>query len=122
MSQRFRTHVRTAITVVASLTLLAVVVWGTPSQFQDRAGERESEREGEEEEASLREIALRGDRQLPILVVREKIGESGEAERFGGPAAEAYENRAIPRATIRFKQVKKAIAAAEAIPSGGAAG
>ena len=74
--------------------------------------------EGEgEEEASLREIALRGDRQLPILVVREKIGESGEAERFGGPAAEAYENRAIPRATIRFKQVKKAIAAAAAIPS-----
>ena len=40
MSHRFRTYVRTAITVVASLTLLAVVVWGTPSQFQDRAGER----------------------------------------------------------------------------------
>ena len=34
MSQRFRAHVRTGITVVASLTLL-VAIWGTqPSQFQ----------------------------------------------------------------------------------------
>ena len=116
MSQRFRAHVRTGITVVASLTLL-VAIWGTqPSQFQDRAVERE--REGEEEELSLRELARRGPRQLPIMVVREKIGESGEAERFGGPAAEAYENRALPRATIKFKQVKRAFVASESIPSG----
>ena len=114
MSQRLRTRIWSGIVVVATLSLLVAAC--TPSEVRERA-ESEREREGEEEEASLREIALRGDRQLPILVVREKIGESGEAERFGGPAAEAYENRAIPRATIRFRQVRKAIAAAEAIPS-----
>ena len=116
MSQRFRTLVRTGITVVASLTLL-VAIWGTqPSQFQDRAGVRE--REGEGEELSLQALARRGPRQLPIMVVREKIGESGEAERFGGPAAEAYENRALPRANIKFKQVKRAIVASEVDPVG----
>jgi hypothetical protein len=116
MSQRFRTLVRTGITVVASLTLL-VAIWGTqPSQFQDRAGVRE--REGEGEELSLRALARSSSRQLPIMVVREKIGESGEAERFGGPAAEAYENRALPRANIKFKQVKRAIVASGSIPSG----
>ena len=116
MSQRFRTLVRTGITVVASLTLL-VAIWGTqPSQFQDRAGVRE--REGEGEELSLQALARLGPRHLPIMVVREKIGESGEAERFGGPAAEAYENRALPRANIKFKQVKRAIVASESIASG----
>ena len=111
MSQRFRPRLRSGIVVVATLSLLAAAC--TPSAFQNRAAE--SEREGEEE--SLQVIASRGPRQLPILVVREKIGESGEAERFGGPAAAAYEDRAIPRANIRFKQVKKAIAAAASIPS-----
>ena len=67
-------------------------------------GEQEHEGEGELE---LRDLAERGDYRIPIMVVREKIGESGEAERFGGPAAEAYENRAIPRATIAFKQVAR---------------
>ena len=114
MSQRFRRLVRTGITVVASLTLL-VAIWGTqPSRFQDRVRERE----GEGEELSLQALARRGPRQLPIMVVREKIGESGEAERFGGPAAEAYENRALPRSNIRFKQVKRAIVASVSIPSG----
>ena len=113
MSQRLRTRLWSGVVVLATLSLVLGAC--TPGEVRDR-GEGEREREGEEE--SLREIAERGDRQLPILVVREKIGESGEAERFGGPAAEAYENRAIPRATIRFKQVKKAIAAAAAIPSG----
>src|SRR5688500_9064801 len=107
MSQRFRTLVRTGITIVASLTLL-VAIWGTqPSRFQDRVRERE----GEGKELSLQALARRGPRQLPIMVVREKIGESGEAERLGGPAAEAYENRALPRANIKFKQVKRAIVA-----------
>ena len=52
------------------------------------------------------------------MVVREKIGESGEAERSGGPAAEAYEDRALPRANIKYRQVKRAIAASIAIPPG----
>ena len=92
----------------------------TSGSVSDRASEGDAEHEGQ---PSLADIAARGDRQLPIMVVREKIGESGEAERFGGPAAEAYEDRALPRKNITFSQVKRAMKAADAIPSPqGAAG
>ena len=95
------------LVVLAAFSLLAAACTsGSPSEGAE---------EGEEE--SLQAIAERGDRQLPILVVREKIGESGEAERFGGPASEAYEDRALPHANIRFPQVRTAMAAAAAIPS-----
>src|SRR5262245_56756550 len=89
------------------------------SDETEEHGDQQHGEEGEEGEGegSLQEIAARGDRQLPILVVREKIGESGEAERFGGPAAEAYEDRALPRSDITFKQVKRAMHAAQAIPA-----
>ena len=125
MFKRFGGPFWAAFIVLAVCSLISAAC--TSGTVRDRAaGDRGeaagSEHEaggatGEEYEESLADIAERGDRQLPILVVREKIGESGEAERFGGPAAEAYENRAIPRANITIKQVKRAMAAADAIPS-----
>ena len=118
MSKHLRGPLRAAIVVFAAFSLLvACTSGGARESARERAGEREGEEEGEREE-SLQEIAERGDRQLPIMVVREKIGESGEAERSGGPAAEAYEDRALPRANIKYRQVKRAIAASIAIPPG----
>ncbi len=118
MSKRVRGAFWPALVLIAAFSLLVAAC--TSGGVRERASEKSDgeEHEGEEYEESFADIAARGDRQLPILVVREKIGESGEAERFGGPAAEAYEDRAIPRSTIAFRQVKKAIAASEAIPSG----
>src|SRR5262245_53074435 len=118
MSSLLRHRLFAAFVLAVTFAMLAAAC--TSGRVEDRAEQREheGEHEGEEEgEIELGELADRSNRQLPIMVVREKIGESGEAERFGGPAAEAYEDRAIPRATIAFGQVKKAIAAAASIPS-----
>src|SRR5262245_884173 len=116
MSSLLRHRLFAAFVLAVTFSMLAAAC--TSGRVEDRAeGEHGEEHEGEEGEIELGDLAARGDRQLPIMVVREKIGESGEAERFGGPGAGAYENRASPRATIAFNQVKKAIAAASSIPS-----
>jgi hypothetical protein len=115
MSSLLRHRLFAAFVLAVTFSMLAAAC--TSGTVEDRTEQREHEGEGEEGEIELRDLAERGDYRIPIMVVREKIGESGEAERFGGPAAEAYENRAIPRATIAFKQVKKAMTAAASIPS-----
>ena len=124
MSKCLRGPFWPALILIAAFSLLvaACTSGGVRERASEHPGERPSEsageeHEGEEGEESFADIAARGDRQLPILVVREKIGESGEAERFGGPAAEAYEDRALPHANIAFRQVRTASAAAAAIPS-----
>ena len=58
-----------------------------------------------------------GPRQVPALLMREKYGESGEAERLGGPAAQSYEDRALPRTYISFHRSQAARKAARSIPS-----
>ena len=113
MSKRVRGPFWAAIVLLATFSLIAAAC--TSGAVRERGGEGEGA-DGEHEE-SFADIAAPGDRQLPILVVREKIGASGEAERFGGPAAEAYEDRALPHATIAFRQVRRAMRAASAIPS-----
>src|SRR5262245_56658885 len=107
------------LVLIAAFGLLAAACTSgdTTERASGRAEEHGEADHGEEEEASLQELASRGDRQLPIMVVREKIGESGEAERLGGPASEAYVDRALPKKNITFKQVTRAMNAAAAIPS-----
>ena len=121
MSQRFRTPLRTAMVVLATFAL--------PPRRAHVEGERTSRgraRGGTRARGRRRAGAPRpgGARRLPDPDHggagedrRERRGRT--VRRTGSPRRTRIER--IPRATIAFKQVKRAIAAAESIPSTGSA-
>jgi hypothetical protein len=125
MSKFVRARLWAAFVLLSCLVLLAAACTSgapatrraeTPRTDQGEAsGEASGKTDGDYE--SLAEFARNGPRQVPALVIREKFGESGEAERLGGPAAQAYEDRALPRTYISYKRSQGALQAAGSIPS-----
>src|SRR5437870_5410270 len=108
MSKFVHARLWTGSVLLSCLVLLAAACTsGAPATRRAETprtdpGEASSETDGGYE--SLAEFARNGPRQVPALVIREKLGESGEAERLGGPAAQAYEDRALPRTYISYKR------------------